>query len=237
LSIGSPTRGKLRGGSRLFDQTGLFVREPVRANWGLPLLVSLLERSALHVRKRFPGSVLLVGDLSHQYGGPIEGHRSHETGRDADIGFYFTDHKGKPKTPSDFVRVAADGRVIGQPELLFDDPRNWALVQALLTDSHARVQHVFVAAILRARLLAYARRVGVYWSLQKRAALALKQPTRGLSHDDHFHVRIGCPPHQDMCLAEPAPRPGGSVRRIARRGPGPARARTSKIAASRGVRS
>src|SRR4051812_4475768 len=94
-----------------------------------------------------------------------------------------------------------------EPRLAFDDQRNWALVQAFVTDPKARIQHIFVAEALRTRLLAYAKRRGVYLPLLHRAALALKQPTHGLSHDDHFHVRIACPTAQSgECLAEPARR-------------------------------
>lgn len=206
-SIGSPTAGRLKGASRVVSGESLAIREPGRAPWGLPELVDLLDRSARRVRARYPGSVLLVGDLSFARGGPIDGHLSHESGRDADVGFYFVDGHGKAQSPNRFLRVEYDGHVHQQPGLSFDDRRNWALVQAWVTDPKARIQHIFVAEPLRSRLLAYARRRGVYLPLLHRAALALKQPTRGLSHDDHFHVRIACPTSQNgECLAEPVSR-------------------------------
>ena len=229
LSIGSPTRGRLTGADELESRDALRVRRPGRARWGLPELVGMLTRGAERVRRRYPGSVLLVGDLSHARGGPISGHRSHESGRDADVGFYFVDRKGKVVTPERFLTVLANGRTKEKPGLAFDERRNWALVQAWLTDPKARVQHIFVSKALRSRLLAYARARGVYAPVLHRASLAMKQPSRGLSHDDHFHVRIGCPGGQrGVCQAEPE-RPRRKKRsrdakseRIARHAPGAA---------------
>jgi penicillin-insensitive murein endopeptidase len=224
LSVGSPTRGRLTGADELESQDALQVRRPGRARWGLPELVDMLTRGAERVRKRYPGSVLLVGDLSRKLGGPIQGHRSHESGRDADVGFYFVDRRGRAAGTERFLTVLANGRAKEEPGLAFDERRNWALVQAWLTDPKARVQHIFVSKALRTRLLAYARARGVYVPVLHRASIALKQPSRGLSHDDHFHVRIGCPGGQrNVCQPEPErPRrkkrqakPSQSIARIA----------------------
>ena len=212
LSVGSPTNGRLEGGTELVGREGLKLKRPTTARWGLPQLVSLLERGARRVRGRHPGSVLLIGDLSRRGGGDIAAHRSHESGRDADVGFYFVDPRGRPVEVTRFRAVDAQGRAVGERRLTFDLARNWMLIQAWLTDPHVRVQHIFVAAPLRQRLLGYARERGVSLPLLHRAALALKQPRDGLLHDDHFHVRIACPPRQHgVCVAEPiaeARRPG-----------------------------
>jgi penicillin-insensitive murein endopeptidase len=203
-SLGSPTRGALEGGVAL--PTGRFValRNGVTARWGLPVLVGLLERSARRVAKLHPESVLLVGDLSTRKGGRLGGHRSHQSGRDADVGFYYTDARERPVLARRFWRVDDAGRVVGERTVKFDDARNWALVESWLIDPEARIQHVFVADPLRRRLLSHARSVGVYPPVLHRASLALKQPSRGLAHDDHFHIRIACPRDQrEGCVPEP----------------------------------
>jgi penicillin-insensitive murein endopeptidase len=203
LSVGSPTNGRLEGGIELVGREGLRLKRP-SARWGLPQLVSLLERGARRVRVRHPGSVLLIGDLSRRGGGDIAAHRSHESGRDADVGFYFVDSRGTPVEVTRFRAVDSYGRAEGERRLTFDLARNWTLIQAWLTDPQVRVQHIFVAAPIRQRLLRYARERGVSVALLHRAALALKQPRDGLLHDDHYHVRIACPPRQrDVCVAEP----------------------------------
>jgi penicillin-insensitive murein DD-endopeptidase len=173
----------------------------------LPQLVTLLERGARRVRGRHPGSVLLIGDLSRRGGGDLVAHRSHESGRDADVGFYFVDSRGAPVEITRFRAVDSRGRAVGERRLRFDLQRNWMLIQSFLTDPQIRVQHIFVAAPLRKRLLDYARERGVSLPVLHRAGLAMKQPRDGLLHDDHYHVRIACPPRQrDVCVAEPPER-------------------------------
>ncbi len=212
-SVGSPTDGRLEAGVRLQENDGrLRLRNAAGAVWGLPELVRLIDKSARTVNRKFPGSVLLVGDLSLRRGGSIGGHHSHESGRDADVGFYFVGRDGKPAATEQFLRVLWNGRAADRPDLEFDDARNWALVQSWMTSSDARVQHIFVAEPLRRRLLKHATAAGVYLPVRHRAAIAMKQPTRGLPHDDHFHVRIRCPSDQrDVCISEPdrprSPRP------------------------------
>jgi penicillin-insensitive murein endopeptidase len=53
-------------------------------------------------------------------------------------------------------------------------------------------------------LLGYAAHIGVAPSLQTRAALTMVQPHGSLPHDDHFHVRISCPPDMKGCIENPA---------------------------------
>ena len=76
--------------------------------------------------------------------------------------------------------------------------------------------HVFVAAPLRARLLAYAEHVGRRRrDVRMRAAEVLQQPHGALPHDDHFHVRIGCPARMSGVRREPRPRARATARPLA----------------------
>ena len=206
-SIGSPTDGRLEGGIPLAPSRELRLKNPQGARWGLPALVALLERSADRLAQRFHGSVVVVGDLSRRRGGDIAGHKSHESGRDADVGFFFLGAKGEQIPSAQFHVVDADGIAVDDRSLRFDDARNWALVEAWVTDPRARVEHIFVADALRARLLKAARERGTYRPVLNRAAIALKQPTTGQAHDDHFHVRIACPRRsagpQGECVLDP----------------------------------
>lgn len=204
LSIGSPTEGRLEGAVELTSSRVLELRHPNGAHWGLPRLVGMLERAAKRVNRLHDGSVLVVGDLSQRAGGEISGHKSHESGRDADVGFFFMTEKGGAAKKADFLPVDEKGTAKKKARLRFDDARNWTLVESFLTDKEARIEHIFVSAEIRARLLTYARQKGTYLPLLHRAALTLKQPRIGLTHDDHFHVRIACPKSQkNVCLAEP----------------------------------
>jgi penicillin-insensitive murein endopeptidase len=205
-SVGSPTDGHLLGGAHLTEGPALRVM-PIYAGgdvrWGLESLVNLVEHAARSVRKQYPDAVLSVGHLSRAGGGELDRHASHESGRDADLGFYVKNEQGKPIFAEHFVAFKADGTSDSWPGARFDDAKNWALVSAIATYPHAQVTHIFVAAPLRQRLLAYAEKSGVSASVRSRAAELMAQPRGSLPHDDHFHVRIGCPAGMTRCVEEP----------------------------------
>jgi penicillin-insensitive murein endopeptidase len=219
FSIGSPNQGRLDNGKRLSAAPYLRVvpyYAESTARWGLPSLVGLIDRAARRVARRFPDAVLSVGDMSRREGGELERHHSHKSGRDVDLGFYLRNASDRPLLPARFVTFAPRGEAIDLPGAVFDDARNWALVEALVDDREARVSHIFVARHIRARLLRYAERHGVASELRQRAADLMMQPSQA-AHDDHFHVRIGCPPDQGRRCVEYAvlrtPRaPAGLVR-------------------------
>jgi penicillin-insensitive murein endopeptidase len=202
FSIGSPNQGRLDGGKRLGAAPYLRVvpyYAESTARWGLPSLVGLIDRAARRVARRFPDAVLSVGDLSRREGGELDRHHSHKSGRDADLGFYLRNGADKPLLPDRFVTFSPRGQATDLPGAVFDDARNWALVEALIDDHEARVSHIFVARHIRARLLRYAELRGVSLDIRQRAADLMMQPSQA-AHDDHFHVRIGCPPDQGRCV-------------------------------------
>jgi penicillin-insensitive murein endopeptidase len=205
LSIGSPNGGRLDGGTRLSEAPYLRVvpyYAESNARWGLPSLVGLIDRAARRVTRKFPDAILSVGDLSRKGGGELDRHHSHESGRDADVGFYLRNAK-KQILPARFVAFSASGTAPTMPGALFDEARNWAFIEALIDDPVARVSHVFVAAHIRARLLRYAEHIGVGRELRERAAEVMMQPRRA-AHDDHFHVRVACPREQHGTCVEEA---------------------------------
>lgn len=208
-SIGSPTAGRLLGGMHL-DEAAYLRMVPCYApgdvRWGLEPLVAMIERAGRSIRRQFPDAILTVGHLSRAGGGDLDRHRSHESGRDADVGFFVRSAKGKQLLASHFVQFRGDGTAASWPGAYFDDAKNWALVESLVGDPEGRVTHLFVASPLRARLLAYAERMGAPGALRMRAAELMQQPRGTLPHDDHFHVRIGCPPHMASCVENPPPR-------------------------------
>jgi penicillin-insensitive murein endopeptidase len=226
--VGSPTEGKLVDGVRLEEGPAIRV-VPVYAGgdvrYGTRHLVHLLERAAARVRQKFPDSVLSVGHLSKRGGGELDHHASHESGRDADVGFYVSGAGGKALYAPHFVAFTGDAHAKTWPGARFDDAKNWAFVEALLTDPEAHVTHVFVAQPLKDRLMAYATKMQVREALRTRAAEALMQPKGALPHDDHFHVRISCPRTRqgEACIENPERKVARSARghgRTASRGHG-----------------
>lgn len=205
LSVGSPTSGWQVRAKRLRGTETLWLKNAERGfQFGHPSLILMLQRSAQQIGKQLPGSVLLVGDLSAESGGPIPGHRSHQSGRDVDVGFFVLDKHGKSRRLNRFVRFDGEGKARDGSGLVFDEYRNWLLVQLWLKDHRASITHVFVSTPLRARLLAFAKARPLFRKYYNQAAVLLKQPTNAAAHDDHFHVRIACPERQESLCVERA---------------------------------
>jgi len=209
LSVGLPNDGWQLRAKKLHPGRDLWIQnKSVNNSYGTPALVLMLNRTARQVARESPGSVLLVGDLSSEFGGPLSGHRSHQSGRDADVGFFVTDSHGKAQNSRKLLAFDKEGRARDGSGLRFDDYRNWLLVQLWLKDSRAELEHVFIASHLRRRLLDFARQRPSFRAHVADAAQFLVQPINALPHDDHFHVRIACPEQQtDLCkshLVSPA---------------------------------
>jgi penicillin-insensitive murein DD-endopeptidase len=194
-SIGTVSHGLLLEPERLprEGEDYVFYKRTSR-RWGIPELISLVRRTARRVGERHPGSRLMLGDLSAGRGGFVGGHRSHRSGRDVDIGFFTTNTAGTGGSSAPLVafdRFGVGSRR-GEPQR-FDDARNWAVVEALLTDPEADVQWIFVSRGLEARLLSWALGRDRDPRIVERAASVLHQPSDSAPHDDHFHLRIYCP--------------------------------------------
>ncbi|MEM7448939.1 MAG: penicillin-insensitive murein endopeptidase [Myxococcota bacterium] len=194
VSIGACNGGSLRRGVHLRSSSTIVVRESNPVRYGTRELVDMLKRSSQAVTARFPGSKLFVGDLSERRGGRVHPHRSHRSGRDADVGFYVMSERSAPASVHQFLHMRRNGTAVDRRgrSYRFDVARNWALVESMLRDPVARVQYIFVASWLSRRLLSHARSSGAQPELIARADTVMRQPA-GSPHDSHFHVRIYCP--------------------------------------------
>ncbi len=204
LTVGHPNAGWQVRAKRIKKSKSLAIKAGSEdRSYGHPALVLMLGRSAKEIAKAAPGSVMLVGDLSGKHGGSLSGHRSHQSGRDADIGFYVLDPNGKPVTPEKFLTFSADGKATDGSRYTFDDRRNWLLVQSWVRDKRAGLSHIFVSRGLRQRLLGYAAKQPAFQKHVAEVAALLKQPEDATPHDDHFHVRVSCPKDQaEICREE-----------------------------------
>lgn len=163
--------------------------------WGTTQLVGLVERAARAVHRAHGGTGLLLGELSAQAGGDLVGHRSHENGRDADIGLYLLDENGQPIRHRSFIEVDLSGHGVDTRgrAVQFDDARNWALVEAIAKDSEAVAQYMIIHRRLKLRLLAYGRSHGASPAAMARAERVLVAPVGVRNpHRNHFHLRIFC---------------------------------------------
>ncbi len=175
-------------------------------NWGTRELVGLLRRASRAVARRFPGSKLGVGNMSAQRGGPVPGGSvSHKAGRDVDVAMYAlrapkpgrrahrrpARRRALQVDPDTFVPFDRQGLARGG-RLQFDWERNLAFVVALVTDTKAPVQYVFVADWLKQGLLERARARGLPAETIARLDAVLHQPSDSNPHQQHFHIRVYC---------------------------------------------
>jgi penicillin-insensitive murein endopeptidase len=195
-SVGLPHEGVLTNGVALPAEGDGYKRLRKDAiRWGNPRLVAAIERAAGAVSQARPhGPPLIVGDLSAQRGGEIPNHRSHRTGRDADLLLFVLAPNGIPVESPGFVRVGRDALAEAESGryVRLDLERNWLLVKALASDQETSAQWLFVARWVETQLIEYALARGEEDAVVARAAMLLRQPGDSFPHDDHLHLRIGC---------------------------------------------
>ena len=132
-------------------------------NWGNPRLVAAIEGAAGAVARARPGGApLMIGDMSARWGGAASGHRSHRTGRDADLLIYVLTPDGRSIPSPGFLRFGPDGlaELAKGKYARIDLEREWQLVKALVTSREANVQWLFFARWLEALVIEYARARG-----------------------------------------------------------------------------
>jgi murein endopeptidase len=186
LSIGTPDGGLLFNPVAMPVGDLWTVRDP-RESFGTAETIDYIVAAIESVEARYPGSPrLVIGDISRPDGGRLNRHKSHQAGRDADIGLYL--RTGEAKT---LVRP-------GKNQL--DLPRTWALLRAFVTDTD--VERVFLDRSLQRVLYAHALAAGEdkawlddLFGRKDGGKNAIVQHER--RHQDHMHVRFYNPAAQE----------------------------------------
>jgi murein endopeptidase len=120
MSLGSTNGGALINGVQA-EKTPFY--EPVSPSgaWGTQETIDYLQRALRQVHEELPNTPpLALGDISGRHGGPSHPHISHQSGRDVDISYFY----------SDGARWYARGTAKN-----LDLARNWAFVRALITET------------------------------------------------------------------------------------------------------
>ncbi len=173
ISVGLTNAGRLINGVPFPKGPHWMVVDDAET-WATQETVDFLTAAITEVNTRIPGTPpLRINDISKKDGGWIRPHRSHQNGRDVDLGFYYPG--GQP------VRIK-------KRETCIDVARNWALVRALVTTGDVQVILLDrrVQAVLRAYALQIGEDEGWVASLFEGPDAIL---THARGHRDHFHVR------------------------------------------------
>ncbi len=181
LSIGSATRGRLYGAVHMEESELWHLTASDRA-WGTQETVTALKHAIAEVQRLHPGSHRLrIGHISRKHGGWLRPHRSHRSGRDVDLGFYYLDDSRW------YVNATAEN---------LDVPRTWALLSALFKT--AEVEYVFLDRSLHPLLRARAEELGESPELirdvfdgQHPVTQPILRHTWG--HRNHLHIRFASP--------------------------------------------
>jgi len=190
-SIGEYAKGCIAGAVQLpADGPNWQVMRPARNRaWGSPLLIATIEQLAASAAQATGWPGLLIGDVGQPRGGPmITGHASHQIGLDADIWLTPMPERRLGAEERDNLParslVTADGNGV--------DPALWNPSYRKLYETVARIPELarmFVNPAIKRQLC---KEAGA-----DRDWLAKVRPWWG--HDDHFHMRLTCPPGQMEC--------------------------------------
>ena len=179
--------GVTGGFAALAQGDGYELRRPARA-YGEPHVIEYLRSTIAVVRALYPDvHTLAIGDISAEHGGKLDNHKSHRTGLDVDVGFYFK--KVPDGYPDRFVGADKD----------LDLEATWALLTAFArtADADDGVEMIFLDYAVQKRLYDWAHARGT----PDGDLAELFQYPRGKdtlaglvrhwpNHTDHLHVRF-----------------------------------------------
>ena len=153
-------------------------------NYGVPEMILAIKQAVEEVHEAYSDTKrLVIGDLSRIRGGYFPPHLSHQSGRDADIGYYT---KGSYQ-PEYLQRIGAHQ---------LDVERTWVFLHSFLRDD--KVQYVFMDYRLQKPLYRYMRDVVKLSPQLLRKYISYPRKKGGIirhlkGHADHMHVRFYAP--------------------------------------------
>ncbi len=180
ISIGFADRGRIINAVQMPQDPAWIIERP-DFSYAVRETVDALAQAFRSVRRQFPDSApARLNHISAKDGGYLRPHRSHQSGRDADIGLFYKGDRFPPR---------------GVPrEKLIDPARNWALLRALITETD--VQLILVDRTIQSVLYRFALSIGedAAWLAQVFGGMV----KHARSHRDHFHVRFYAPRSQEL---------------------------------------
>jgi penicillin-insensitive murein endopeptidase len=188
-SIGFYSAGCIQGARALpLDGLGYqVIRISRNRYWGHPVTLQFIQQLAAKVHAAGQED-LYIGDIGQPRGGPAPtGHQSHQDGLDADIWFERQHGPYRPPAGRENPRL----RSLVHDDLGIDDsvfsPQHVELLR--LAARMPDLDRLFVNRWIKARLC--------HTVTGDRSWLRKVVPWYG--HNDHFHIRLYCPPGNPQC--------------------------------------
>lgn len=185
ISVGYSGAGRLINGVQMPPGDAWIVVSPDAA-YGTDVVIAAVQQAARAVQSQWPEAPLLrVNHISKADGGHLRPHRSHQSGRDVDLGLYY--------------RAGVDPRApqVAREEAMDPGP-TWTLLRTLITQSDVKV--ILVDRRIQRKLHAYARDQGEdeAWLDRLFHAGPKSMFQHARRHRDHFHVRFYSPRAQEL---------------------------------------
>lgn len=192
-AIGDTSAGCLLGARQLPTEGNGYVVMHLERNryYGHPSLISSIR--ALGDRAAQGLGVMHVGDLGMPRGGPMPfGHRSHQTGIDADVWFDLSPslHLGANRTRSNVSAFNVLSKTSDGLDYRLWNNSHEQILKAAATQP--AVDRIFVNARIKQELCRTTR--------GDRSWLRKIRPW--YHHEDHFHMRLSCPPDSPSCVRQ-----------------------------------
>jgi penicillin-insensitive murein DD-endopeptidase len=194
-AIGHYNRGCVAGAQKLAANGPAWqvMRLSRNRNWGHPELLSYIKKLAGEAQTLDGWPGVLVGDMAQPIGGPLlGGHASHQIGLDVDLWYSpMPDHVLSAAEREELAPV----NLVDAASLTVAKPA-WNGEQAKLlrrAASYPDIARIFVHPAIKKALCESAG--------EDRAWLHKIRPWTG--HDDHFHIRLNCPPGSAACVSQP----------------------------------
>lgn len=196
-SFGAAWNGYLKNPVKLTLGDGAYIRRPYRA-FGTRTTVDFTKQAIEETIELHPKAhVLAVGDLSAHFGGPVSDHRSHQSGRDVDLGLFYK------KKPAGYPNAFIDGT-----EANLDAPAMWTLINKLTRTANkdGGVWAIFLDYDVQGVIYRWAKRHGVSDDRLDRvfqyphgrwAGQGIVRHYRNHAH--HLHVRFKCTKAETSC--------------------------------------
>ncbi len=201
-SIGSASCGALQNGIKIGSGNPYYriLRDPEK-HYGTSELINTIEKIGCVITHEYGNTgKVAVGHMSQEGGGKLSVgsghfHASHQSGRDADIGFYFRNKQGvlttEMTTMADAPTQTVDSR--------FDAKANWLFIREFIKQDSAEA--VFIYQPLEDAIINYAVQTNEDPALIKKAKDMMQGgfTALGIQHNNHFHIRIKCPSGDSLC--------------------------------------
>jgi murein endopeptidase/LysM repeat protein len=192
MSVGQCGAGALVNGVQMPKGEGWLLMDGSGSSWGTQETIDFLQTAIAKVRTQFPSShKLFIGDISMKSGGYFVPHKSHQSGRDVDISYYY---KVGDKNDARWYRRATAANL--------DRARTWAFVRALITETD--VQYIFMNTSVQKLVKEFARSAGeddawldsIFQVGNRGGAAPIILHAEG--HDTHIHIRFFNPIAQEV---------------------------------------